>query len=257
MRIIAVTNAKGGSGKTTTAVNVAAALGELGRRVLVVDLDPQRNASTWLGAGRSATPTLADALAGEPVTGAQLVLESTAPGVSIIPADEDLATVERRIRVSGSGGVRLRRMLDGLADRFDVALIDCPPTVGFLVIAGITAADAVLVPVEASVLAVQGVGALLPLLEDLRDVTGRALPLAAVVPVRVKTGTNLGRGLVEGLRAAHGDVVTTATIRDTVRLAEAPHAAEPITVYDPTGAGADDYRALATELDERIERMPA
>lgn len=104
MRIIAVTNAKGGSGKTTTTVNVAAALGEMGRRVLVVDLDPQRNASTWLGAGRGAGPTLADALAGEAVTGAELALESSAEGVAIIPAAEDLATVERRIRVSGGGG---------------------------------------------------------------------------------------------------------------------------------------------------------
>ena len=228
-------------------------MGELGHKVLVADLDPQRSASRWFGVGdESIHPTLADVLAGEPPDVDAMVRTSSAANVDVIPADDDLATVHARLRVQATGGVRLRRLLESAPGPYDIALIDCPPTVGFLVAAGITAADTVLVPVEATIMATQGLGDMLTLLEDLREATGRALPVLGIVPVRVKTGTNLGRGLVEGLQEAHRGVVTDTTIRDTVRLAEAPHSAQAITDYDPDGAGAADYRALAAELHERI-----
>lgn len=254
MRTIAVANAKGGVGKTTSAVNLAACLAERGIDCLVIDLDPQRNATRWLGAETGA-PDLLDLFAGTAELG-DLVQSSSAPGVDIVPATPRLVDVEARVKNPALAVPALRRALERSGGPWGVVLLDAPPTLGLPVMAALAAADAVLVPTELTVLAMQGLGDMLDTIGDVREAFGRSLPVLGIVACRVKAQTLLARGLLDGLQAEFGDAVFGTYVRDTIRLAEAPHARLPVTLYDPDGHGAADYRALAGEVLERLEGLP-
>lgn len=253
MRTFAVTNQKGGSGKTTTAVNLAAALGEKARRVLVLDLDPQASASSWLGikdGGKGLLEVFSD---GRKL--ADLVQASSAPGVDVVPSSAWLVGVDKAVAGEPGAETILRRALERLPlDRWDFVFVDCPPALGLLSVSALVACREVLVPVEASTLALAGLAALVGTVERVRDRLNPELEVSAILACRVDARTNLSRDVVESLRERFGKLVLETVVRDNVRLAEAPSFGKPITLYDPRSAGAEDYRSVAAELLRRMKR---
>jgi chromosome partitioning protein len=253
MRTLAISNQKGGVGKTTTAVNLAAAFGESKHRVLVIDLDPQANASAWLGApegGRGLFDALVDN-----VNLLDLVRPSCCPGVEIIPSSAWLASAEKTLASEVGAETLFAKALRQLPkDRWEVVLIDCPPALGLLSISALVAVKEVLIPVEAHVLPLAGLAALTQTLERVKDRLNGELTLSAILPCRVDTRTNLSKEVVARLRTKFGATVLDSMIRENVRLAEAPSFAKPITLYDPKGPGAEDYRAVAKELMRRQKK---
>ena len=248
--VVAVMNQKGGAGKTTAAVNLAAALGESGKRVLVVDLDPQASASAWLGVADGGKG-LYDAFT-ENGNLSDLVRETTAPGVDIVPSSSWLVGLEKAMAGEAGAETVLRRKLERLpGGRWDFVFLDCPPSLGFLAVSALVAAQEVLVPVEASVLALSGLAQLLHTVEVVRDRLNPGLAIAHIVACRVDVRTNLSGEVVDRLRARFGDLVLQAVVRENVRLKEAPSFEKPITLYAPTSSGAEDFRAVAAELLKR------
>jgi chromosome partitioning protein len=243
MRTIAVTNYKGGSAKTTTTVNLAAALGELGHRVLVIDIDPQGSASSWLGVD-GATEGVADAIDGTSPL-AELLYETTAPGVVLVPASPSIVVADP----SGETKIALGFMhaMDGLPELWDVVIVDCPPSLGYLAIAPLTVCQEALVPVEARVLAVTGLTSLLETMARVQRRLNPTLRLAGIVACRVDQ-TLHARTIVERLEAEFPESFLKTMIRESVRLGEAPSFQLPITLFAPHSTGAKDYRALAQEL---------
>jgi len=247
VRTLAIANQKGGSGKTTTAVNLAAALGEHGRRVLVVDLDPQASASHWYGikdAGRGLLELFTGTrhLAG-------LIVPTGAPGVALVPSSAWLVGVEKALAGEVGAELVLQRHLRRLpAEQWDYVLVDCPPTLGVLTVNALAAVREVLVPVEAHVMALHGVAQLLQTVDVVRERLNSPLELAGILACRVDTRTRHAHEVVEQLRHRFHTLVYRVIIRENVRLAEAPSFGQPITQYDPRSAGAEDYRALATEV---------
>lgn len=244
MRRLAITNQKGGSCKTTTAVNLAAALGELGQRVLLVDLDPQASATEWLldGDGHDG---LMEVLVG---TGQMkgLVRQTTAPNVQLVPASPDLARTPAKADKKKTE-YHLRAAIDRLPSDWDFVLLDCPPAMGFLVTSALVSSDEVVVPVEAHVMALAGLASLVQTIEQVHDRLNPQLAITAIVPCRVNR-TSHTREVVERLRQRFGGLVVDVPVRESVRLAEAPSFKKPITQYAPSSPGAQDYRAVANEI---------
>jgi chromosome partitioning protein len=249
MRVIAIANQKGGTGKTTTTVNVAAAFGELGRRVLVVDLDPQGNASAWLGV-RDGGAGLLEALTAEDGGSLDgLVRASCARGVEVIAASAQLARAERHLAEVVGGERVLLELLGGLGPgRWDYVLIDCPPALGQLTINALAAAGELLVPVEASTMAVAGLADLVRTVERARRLLNPGLAICGIFACRVDARTVLARDVVAALRERFPGLALATSIRETVRLREAWGHAQPILVYAPASSGAEDYRCLAREI---------
>jgi chromosome partitioning protein len=245
-RTLAVVNQKGGSGKTTTTVNLAAALGEHGRRVLVLDLDPQASASSWLGikdGGRG----LLDALTGNGNL-ADLVNVTDVTDVSIIPSSSWLVGIEKALAAEVGAETILRKGLERLPDSWDYVLLDCPPSLGVLTVNALAAAGEVLVPVEAHVMALKGLAQLLQTVDVVKDRLNPRLRISGIVACRVDGRTRHALDVVDRLRERFKDLVFHAIIRENVRTAEAYSFAKPVTLYDNRSAGAEDYRALAIEI---------
>jgi len=247
MRTVAFTNQKGGSSKTTSAVSLAAAFGEKGKKVLVLDLDPQATASSWLGVkdgGRGLLEVFTDN--GNLGT---LVHKTDVPGVDVVPSSAWLMGAERALAAEPGAETILRRSLSKLpAGRWDFVFLDCPPTLGVLAVSALTAAGEVLVPVECSTPALAGLASLLQTVERVRERLNPELELSAILVCRTDSRTNLSKDLVESLRKRFGPLVLRTTIRETVRLKEAWSFSKPITVYAPRSPGAEDYRSAAAEL---------
>lgn len=250
MRTIAIMNQKGGTGKTTTAVNLAAALGEKGKRVLVIDLDPQSNATSWLGVHPEGKGVL-DVFLGE--TGLlELVSETVAPGVELAPSTSWLVGVEKATAGEVAPETILSRAFKKLPkDRWDFILTDCPPTLGLLAVSSLTACRELLVPVSAEILSVGGVAQLLQTMEAVKDRLNPKLELSGVLACRVDVRTRHGPEVEAHLREKFGDKVYQTKIRENVRLTECPSFGQPITQYAPESAGAEDYRDLADEVLKR------
>lgn len=247
MRIIACVNQKGGSGKTTTAVNLAATLGERGKKVLLLDLDPQASATNWLGitdAGRG----LLDAFAGQAQL-IDLVLATPAPNVEIIGSSAWLLGVDKALAGEVAAETILRAKLHALPEKWDYILIDCAPTLGILTVSGLTAAREILIPVEAHVMALSGLAQLLNTVAIVRERLNPELEIAGILACRVDARTKHALEIVDQLYERFGGLVYRTVIRENVRLAECPSFGEPITLYDTRSAGAQDYRALAEDVD--------
>jgi len=248
MRRFAITNQKGGSGKTTTAVNLAAALGEKKKRVLVLDLDPQASASAWLGAPDSGV-LLEVFTEGRALEGC--IRPTEAKNVDLVPSSNLLGKVEPALAGEVGAHAILRSALDALPqDRWDFVLADCPPSLGILSVSALVACSEVLVPVEAHALALGGVAALVDTVDKVRKRMNPGLVLSALVACRVGRN-NLSRDVVGQLRSRFGDLVLESVVRENVRLAEAPSYRRPITQYEPASIGAEDYRSVAAELLRR------
>ena len=252
MVVIAVTNEKGGVGKTTTAVSLAAVLAERGQRVLVIDLDPQAAASKWLGV-TDAGPELAQVFIAErPLEAA--IRSTEVEGLDLAASSRDLADAERRLGSEPGGDAILRTALEDLPQRWDFVLLDCPPTLGHLSVSALMAAAWVVIPVEASIMAYQAVPDILETIGRLRRRLNRALQVLGVLAVRTDS-TRHTRDVVEALRQQFGDQVFGTTIRNTVRMRDAARYRQPISLYDPTGGAAGDYRALANEVFARLPQL--
>ena len=249
MRTIAVSNQKGGSGKTTTAVNLSAALGEQGHRVLLVDLDPQASASAWLGV-RDGDRGLLDVFTNN-VHLCHLVRNTRVPNVDMVPASPWLVGIDKALAAEVGAETLLRTAFARLPARWDHVVVDCPPSLGLLAVAAFVACQSLLIPIETRVMALGGLTALLRTMERVRERLNPELLLAGIVPCRVDLRTNLSREIVQRLRERFADMVFASTVRENVRLAEAPSFEQPITSYAPDSTGAADYRAVAAELLHR------
>ncbi len=253
-KIMAVANQKGGVGKTTTAINLGAALARRDRRVLVVDLDPQGNASTGLGIPpeRRARASF-DLLLGE-ATPEEAAQETATPNLLVVPATSDLSSAD--VQLSGRTGraTLLRGALrsPGLAPlRLDYVLIDCPPSLNVLTLNALVAAHSVLVPLQSEFFALEGLSQLMLSIREVRQTLNPGLRIEGVALTMVDRRTSLAQQVEEDARANLGDLVFQTVIPRNVRLSEAPSHAMPVLDYDPASAGATAYRALADELLER------
>ena len=249
MHTLAILNEKGGAGKTTTAVNLAAALGELGRRVLLVDMDGQAATSRWLGV--EGDTRLVDALRDPEQEKALEPIPEIWPGVSLAPGHATLDAAAHLLKPAQTG--RLRDVLAPLRRRFDVCLIDSPPGLaGRLVANTIVASTHALIPVETSVLALDGLKAVLRALQDLQTRYGHDMALVGVVACRFDVRTRLSGEVLTELLRALGRKVFATTIRENVRLRECPASGQSILTFAPESNGAADYRALAREVEKRL-----
>ncbi|MCX7223627.1 MAG: ParA family protein [Burkholderiales bacterium] len=250
MRTIAVANQKGGCAKTTTVVNLAAALAETGQRVLVIDLDPQANASQWLAAGEhsdGAFKLLTEAGAVE-----KLITASATPNIGVIIASQDLANVEKALAGKLAIDSILKRRLAKLdASKWDYILIDTPPTLGVVTLNALVAAKELLIPVTTHVLTLSGVAQLMSLVDEIKEVLNPDLEILGFVASRVDARTRHSKDVLELLTERFGAQVLQTLIRENVRLAEAPSYGMPVLEYDASCAASADYRALATEVAQR------
>ena len=248
--VFAFTNQKGGVGKTTTAVNLAACLADEGLETLLVDLDPQGNASTGVGIDRRAVKVgTYEVLSGlDPIEG---ILETSIERLSILPSTIDLAGAEIELVAAFARESKLRGCLAGLRDRYEAILIDSPPSLGLLTINALVAADAIVVPVQCEYYALEGLGQLLRTIDLVRDGLNPDLRIAGVVLTMFDARTRLAEQVVAEVRRHFGDSVYDTVIPRSVRLSEAPGFGRPITRYDPTTRGAVAYRDLAREFVAR------
>ena len=245
---------KGGSGKTTTVVNLGAALAERGQRVLVVDVDPQANATNWLGireAGRGMSAVLC-----ENTSISSIVIKGIDASIAVAPSSAWLVGAERALAAEMGAEMILRRRLAPVADSYDVALIDTPPTLGVLTVGALVAADEVLIPVAAHVLALNGLAQLRQTIDTVRDRLNERLRVLGIVACRVDSRTRHALEVVGELRSRFPAETVATTVRENIRLAECPSFGQPITEYDTRSPGAEDYRALAGEVLERWKAQP-
>jgi chromosome partitioning protein len=253
-RTIACANQKGGVGKTTTVVNLASLLAISGDRVLLIDLDPQGNATSGLGIDRAAIErSMYDGLL-DGVDLAELVVQGTSPGVDVIPSAIALAGAE--VELAGSTGRerRLRDALAGFADRYDVIFIDCPPSLGLLTVNALTAADAVLIPLQSEYYALEGLTQLLATIDLVRDHLNPRLAIDGVILTMADKRTNLSSQVETEARRHLDDAVYRTIIPRSVRLSEAPSHGLSIASYAPDSKGGRAYAALAEEFRDRLTR---
>jgi chromosome partitioning protein len=247
-RVIAVANQKGGVGKTTTAVNLGAGLAELGFRVLIIDLDPQGNATTGLGINqRNLEHSVYDVLLHD-VALDDCVEPTAVRNLFVAPATIDLAGADIELVPAFSRELRLRRAIEALDDSFEFTIIDCPPSLGLITVNGLAAASEVLVPIQCEYYALEGLG---QLLKNVNLVTGNLNPtleVSAIVLTMYDSRTKLAEQVAEEVRTHFGEKVCRMVIPRTVRLSEAPSFGQPILTFDPTSRGAVAYRELAKEV---------
>ncbi|MCS7197282.1 MAG: ParA family protein [Candidatus Bipolaricaulota bacterium] len=247
MRRIAITNQKGGSGKTTTVVNLAATLGERQRRVLVIDLDPQCSATSWFGIKNPDKGIFRAFVENGNVL--EIISQTNVPNVEVVPASPWLVGADKALAGEVGAETILRRQLQSLPHgRWDYLMIDCPPALGILTINALVAVTEVLVPVEAHVLALEGLAQLLQTIEVVKERLNPELKICGILACRVDGRTRHAQEVVEHLRSRFGNLVYKTVIRENVRLAECPSFGKPITQYDLRSYGAQDYRALAAEV---------
>lgn len=259
-KIIAVTNQKGGVGKTTTAINLSAALADMGKRVLVVDIDPQGNASTGLGVHAEDRDFTAYELLLEEVLPTQVIRPTQFENIFLIPATTDLASADIELISNEKRSYLLRNALRTalMAEiDFDYILIDCPPSLNLLTVNAMVASDSVLVPLQSEFFALEGLSQLMLTIRDVRKAANPDLRIEGIVLTMFDGRNNLSQQVEADARENLGDLVFKTKIPRNVRVSEAPSFALPVLYYDPQSRGAVAYRALAKELVQKSAQVAA
>ena len=245
-------NQKGGVGKTTTTINLAASLAEYGLKVLIVDFDPQGAAPAGLGVnGNDLDATIYNVLLDRNVTVEQVIHPTAIEGMDLVPANIDLSAAEIQMVNEVAREMALSRALHSVSDKYDVILIDCQPSLGLLTVNALTAAHGVMIPMETEFFALRGVALLVETIEKVRDRLNPKLKIDGILATMVDTRTLHSREVMERLQEAFGDRVYQTVIRRTIKFPDASVATEPITTFAPSHPGAEAYRQLAREVIAR------
>jgi len=252
MRVLAFANQKGGVGKTTSAVNTSVLLGRAGFRVLLIDLDPQGNTTSSLGVDKeSLGSTLYEAMLDEAAL-ADVTMPAVRPNVDLLPATPTLAAAEVDLVPVPRREHQLEHAIAGATSAYDLALVDCPPSLGLLTINGLTAADHVIVPIQCEFLALEGVSQLITTIDLVKRRLNPDLDLLGVLMTMFDARTNLSSSVVEEVRRFFPDRIFETVVPRSVRLAEAPSFGQSIAEYDPSSRGGQAYVAFTRELIERL-----
>ena len=250
-KVMAIINQKGGVGKSTTAINLSAALGEMGKQVLLVDLDPQGNSSSGLGIEKSRVEHCVYDVLLNDVPVEDVIIPDVCEGLDVIPATINLAGAEVELVAEMARENRLRDSVGSLRGKYDYVFIDCPPSLGLLTVNALVAADKLLIPIQCEFYALEGVTKLLDSMKRVKTRLNPSLDIFGVLLTMYDGRTTLSKQVVEEVRNYFGKIVFDTLIPRTVKLSEAPSFAQPITQYDPSGKGAQSYVDLAKEVINR------
>jgi chromosome partitioning protein len=247
-KIIAIANQKGGVGKTTTSVNLAASLGVLEKKVLLIDADPQANASSGLGIDVESVEIGSYQVLEHSATPEEATVSCSAPNVSVIPAHIDLVAIEIELVDKENREYMLKTALEGIKDKYDYIIIDCAPSLGLLTLNALTAADSVVIPIQCEYFALEGLGKLLNTIKSVQKIHNPSLDIEGLLLTMYDSRLRLSNQVVEEVQKHFNDMVFETIIQRNIKLSEAPSFGESIINYDATSKGATNYLNLAEEI---------
>lgn len=250
-KIIAIANQKGGVGKTTTSVNLAASLGVLEKKVLLIDADPQANATSGLGIDVEEVEKGTYQILEHTISAADAIMETSSPNLHLIPAHIDLVAIEIELVDQDKRESMLKNAITGLKDQYDYILIDCAPSLGLLTLNALTAADSVIIPIQCEYFALEGLGKLLNTIKSVQKIHNNNLDIEGLLLTMYDSRLRLSNQVVDEVKKHFDEMVFKTIIMRNVRLSEAPSYGESIISYDASSKGANNYLSLAQELIEK------